>query len=56
MQTWGGVPYYETSARQQINVAEVFEDVLRQIIRCKTQCEEEKRRTKREKKKRCIVL
>jgi len=30
---WGGVPYYETSARKRVNVEEVFEDVLRQIIR-----------------------
>lgn len=32
-QSWGGVPYYETSARRRQNVTEVFVDVCRQIIR-----------------------
>lgn len=32
-QEWGGVPYYETSARRRQNVNEVFVDVCRQIIR-----------------------
>ncbi|KAK5123823.1 Ras- protein rsr1 [Meristemomyces frigidus] len=32
-QAWGGVPYYETSARRRQNVSEVFVDVCRQIIR-----------------------
>ncbi|KAK5136661.1 Ras- protein rsr1 [Meristemomyces frigidus] len=32
-QAWGGVPYYETSARRKQNVSEVFVDVCRQIIR-----------------------
>lgn len=31
-QTWGNVPYYETSARRRQNVNEVFVDVCRQII------------------------
>jgi GTPase SAR1 family protein len=57
-QTWGGVPYYETSARRNINVANVFEDVLRQIIRQKTANEEERRKVKERKKSRmkCIIL
>ncbi|GAA5932761.1 hypothetical protein JCM3775_002229 [Rhodotorula graminis] len=31
--SWGGVPYYETSARKEINVAAIFEDVVRQMIK-----------------------
>ncbi|GAA5926681.1 uncharacterized protein JCM15063_000342 [Sporobolomyces koalae] len=30
---WGGVPYYETSSRKEINVEEVFADVTRQMIK-----------------------
>lgn len=32
-QSWGNIPYYETSARRDSNVTEVFIDVCRQIIR-----------------------
>lgn len=32
-QEWGGVPYYETSARNRINVEEVIADLVRQIIK-----------------------
>jgi len=32
-QSWGNVPYYETSARRRSNVDEVFVDLCRQIIR-----------------------
>lgn len=45
-QTWRGVPYYETSARKNLNVANVFEDVVRQIIRLKNKEEEERRNKK----------
>ncbi|TNY17326.1 putative ras-related protein RSR1 [Rhodotorula diobovata] len=31
--SWGGVPYYETSARKEINVNAIFEDVVRQMIK-----------------------
>jgi len=31
-QSWGGCPYYETSARRRANVDEVFSDLCRQII------------------------
>jgi len=31
-QSWGGCPYYETSARRRANVDEVFVDLCRQII------------------------
>ncbi|BGP43627.1 Ras-related protein rsr1 [Rhodotorula kratochvilovae] len=31
--SWGGVPYYESSARKEINVTEIFEDVVRQMIK-----------------------
>ncbi|KAI5479528.1 Ras-related protein Rap-1B [Pseudohyphozyma bogoriensis] len=30
---WGGVPYYETSARKEINISQLFEDILRQMIK-----------------------
>jgi small GTP-binding protein len=32
-QSWGNIPYYETSARRATNTNEVFIDVCRQIIR-----------------------
>ncbi|KAK4624413.1 Ras-related protein Rap-1b [Fulvia fulva] len=32
-QSWGNIPYYETSARKATNINEVFVDVCRQIIR-----------------------
>jgi Ras-related protein Rap-1B len=32
-QSWGRVPYYETSAKRRANVDEVFRDLCRQIIR-----------------------
>ena len=32
-QSWGGAPYYETSARRRANVDEAFVDLCRQIIR-----------------------
>ncbi|GAA6015747.1 hypothetical protein JCM11491_002464 [Sporobolomyces phaffii] len=32
-QSWGGVPYYETSSRREINIEEVFADVTRQMIK-----------------------
>ncbi|KAF2103733.1 putative ras small monomeric GTPase [Rhizodiscina lignyota] len=32
-QSWGNVPYYETSARRRQNVDDVFKDLCRQIIR-----------------------
>lgn len=32
-QQWGNIPYYETSARRDANVSEVFVDVCRQIMR-----------------------
>ncbi|BGP20298.1 Ras-related protein rsr1 [Rhodosporidiobolus nylandii] len=31
--SWGGVPFYETSARKEINVTEIFEDVVRQCVK-----------------------
>jgi Ras-related protein Rap-1B len=32
-QSWGNIPYYETSARRRANVDEVFTDLCRQVIR-----------------------
>ncbi|GAA5982772.1 hypothetical protein JCM11641_007783 [Rhodosporidiobolus odoratus] len=31
--SWGGVPYYESSARKEINVTELFEDLTRQCVK-----------------------
>jgi GTPase SAR1 family protein len=52
------VPYYEASARKNVNVAEVFEDVLRQIIRQKSHAEEERRmkRQQRKGKRKCVIV
>ncbi|KAH8921219.1 hypothetical protein BT69DRAFT_350757 [Atractiella rhizophila] len=30
---WGGVPYYEASARREINVNALFEDIVRQVVK-----------------------
>lgn len=38
-QSWGRIPYYETSARRRANVDEVFRDLCRQIIRRDMQLE-----------------
>ena len=32
-ESWGGVPYYETSAKRRANVDESFRDLCRQIIK-----------------------
>ncbi|KAK4056420.1 Ras- protein rsr1 [Microbotryomycetes sp. JL221] len=32
-QDWGGIPYFETSARKDLNVRDVFEDLVRQMIK-----------------------
>ena len=57
-QTWRGVPYYETSARKNLNVANVFEDVVRQIIRQKSNAEQEKRdrKAQRKSKMKCVII
>ena len=57
-QTWRCVPYYETGARKNLNVANVFEDVLRQIIRQKSNTEEEKRlkKAQRKGKMKCVIV
>jgi len=31
-QGWGGIPYYETSARRRVNVDDAFRDLVRQIM------------------------
>lgn len=58
-QTWGGVPYYETSARRDINVHNVFEDLLRQVIRHRNDVPNQQREGKRKKpgsRRRCVIL
>lgn len=57
-QTWGGTPYYETSARKDLNVAPVFEDVLRQIVRQESVYGRPKRASKNGHQGRfkCIIL
>ncbi|GAA5919243.1 hypothetical protein JCM1841_006515 [Sporobolomyces salmonicolor] len=57
--SWGGIPYYETSSRKEINVTEVFEDVTRQMI--KAEQSSPRRRTRREgasssTKRKCTIL
>lgn len=49
-QQWGGKPFYETSARQKINVDEVFYDLVRQINR------QMPAKDKSKKKFKCLVL
>jgi GTPase SAR1 family protein len=49
-QQWGGKPFYETSARQKINVDEVFYDLVRQINR------QMPAKDKTKKKFKCLVL
>jgi Ras-related protein Rap-1A/Ras-related protein Rap-1B len=49
-QQWGGKPFYETSARQKINVDEVFYDLVRQINR------QMPTKDKSKKKFKCLVL
>lgn len=68
-QEWGGVPYYEASARRRANVDETFVDLCRQIIhKDRDQRERERelrrpkqqrpgdRRHKRNHKPRCTIL
>ena len=50
---WGGVPYYETSARKEINVVEVFEDVMRQMVKVGAGRETEKGKKGKGK---CVVV
>lgn len=57
--TWGGVPYYETSARNGINVDAIFLDVLRQIVRQQTAIETQQLEARRERKRKhfkCTIL
>lgn len=49
---WGGVPYYETSARKEINIALVFEDLVRQMIRAGAG----EPRKKEKKARKCSIL
>ncbi|BGP58296.1 hypothetical protein JCM8202_000942 [Rhodotorula sphaerocarpa] len=54
---WGGVPYYETSARKEINVNEIFEDVVRQMVKADhalSRTERTQRNNSR--KKKCTIL
>lgn len=57
--TWSGVPYYETSARNGINVDAIFQDVLRQTLRQRNEIEKEQleaRAMKRKKQFKCTIL
>jgi hypothetical protein len=53
LKAWGGVLYYETSVREEINVAEVFEDVIRQMVKVGVGREDDGRKRRRRK---CIVV
>lgn len=50
-QQWGGIPFYETSARMKINVDEVFFDLVRQINRQLPSRDRDRRR-----KGKCTIL
>lgn len=54
--TWGGIPYFESSARDGVNVDAIFEDVLRQIARNKTALEKEQMAVKKKKRFKCTIL
>ena len=54
--TWGGVPYFESSARNGINIDVIFEDVLRQVVRTKTAMEKEQAAIRKKKKFKCTIL
>lgn len=59
-QSWGRVPFYETSARKRQNVDEVFMDLCRQIMRNEA-VQEENRSDRLEKmpsrsRKFCVIL
>ncbi|GAA6052920.1 Ras-related protein RSR1 [Rhodotorula toruloides] len=53
--SWGGVPYYETSARKEINVNEIFEDVVRQMIKA-DHATPRRNRSNRPAKRKCTIL
>jgi hypothetical protein len=53
LKAWGGVLYYKTSVREEINVAEVFEDVIRQMVKVGVGREDDRR--KRRRKKCCLM-
>ncbi|POY75391.1 hypothetical protein BMF94_1548 [Rhodotorula taiwanensis] len=64
-QSWGGVPYYETSARREINVTEIFADVVRQMVKSDLAFDSQSNGTRstrnghaghRARKKRCTIL
>ncbi|KAG0201441.1 Ras- protein Rap-1A [Mortierella sp. GBA30] len=48
---WGGIPFYETSARTRINVDEVFYDLVRMINRQNPISKDKAKKTKK-----CILL
>ena len=52
---WGGVPFYETSARKEINIQEVFEDVVRQMIKSGAG-EPRAQEGRRPKQRKCLIL
>ncbi|SCZ98324.1 BZ3500_MvSof-1268-A1-R1_Chr3-2g06296 [Microbotryum saponariae] len=51
---WGGVPYYETSARKEINIREVFEDIVRQMIKAGVGTKYKERGSRHS--KRCVII
>lgn len=61
-QSWGRVPFYETSARKRQNVDEVFMDLCRQIMRNEAVQDEtrsdrsEKKQPGGKKKTFCVIL
>ncbi|GAA6008370.1 hypothetical protein JCM10207_000104 [Rhodosporidiobolus poonsookiae] len=54
--SWGGVPFYETSARKEINVNEVFCDLVRQLVKAHGTSARPAARRSASRRRRCTIL